>query len=112
MAFDFDNYINKICIGEGTEEGIFGESAIYKPSVGSPVNLTLQFIKNYQRLEFSDANDLVTDTEIVCFLRYDDLGKEPKQDDVVEIQGIEYNVFEVQEFMPGARKLVLHKVLL
>lgn len=110
MAFDFDEYINRVCIGEGTTQGVFGVDAIFKPASGGTVNLTVQFIEDYAEVEFSNATEeVVSDTSLVCFLRTDDSGVEPLQGDLIEINSTDYKIIDVQKFVPGSRKLVLHR---
>ena len=111
--FDFDTFINKVCIGDGLKEGIFGRLATYTPSNTEipSFQIMVDFDKAYKKVELEVGNVPVTSSEIVAFLRLKDLPEEYKevlQGDFLTVEKEVFQIIDVRDDISGVKKVVLH----
>ena len=109
MSFDFDSYINKPCVGDGIEEGIFGRIATYYPQAGGSYQLTVDFHKGFQEIQFNTAGEVVSGDIITGFVRLSDMASPPIQDEEIDIDGSRFKIYDVRKHIPGSRQLILHR---
>lgn len=120
MAFDFDTFINKACVGEKDSEGnvsvgIFGRSVTYIPANTGFDSFPIagDFHKSYEEVKPDTMSESsITSEQIVVFIRKVDMPEaypKPQQGDYVEIKGFRFQVIDVQIHIPGSLKLVLYE---
>ena len=108
MSFNFDDFINKPSIG------IFGINTTITPAKSefAPFEINGDFHEDYKEVN-PDLNDAsITSSVIAIFIRDADLPNYyPKvnQGDLIEIDGKNYQIIDVQIHIPGSKKLVLHE---
>lgn len=112
--FDFDKFINRPCIGEGSIEGIFGRKALYIPdnSAFLPFVILIDFHKGYQEVKIKTAEAPITSTEIAAFIRLCNMPENyPKilQGDHLKIDNQTFDIINVEYHIPGTKKVVLHE---
>lgn len=105
---DFDNFINKPCIE------IFGNFATYIPADSNFYSFTIKgdFHKDYLSVTTKSLEMDITSNEIVLFIR--DISMPPSypkanQGDFVEIEKVRYQIIDIQQHLPGSKKLILHE---
>lgn len=122
MAFDFDTFINEVCIGTSNHNGvvkagIFGKMAYYIPlsSKVKPFVIIGDFHKDYQaaRLETMDET-LITSEKIrlcvreVVFPKY---YPKAQQGDVIAIDSLRFEIVDIRQHIPRSQMLFLHEVI-
>lgn len=105
--FDFDSFINKPSIG------IFGQVATITPAKIEfvPFEINGDFHEDYREVNPDSSDASITSSVIAIFIRDTDLPDYyPKvnQGDLIEIDGKNYQIIDVQIHIPGSKKLVLH----
>jgi len=105
---DFDNFINKPCVE------IFGQEATYIPANNDFDSFTIKgdFHKDYRGVKTDSAEVEISSNEIVLFVRDVAMPSNyPKanQGDFIEIQSTRYQIIDIQQHIPGSKKLVLHE---
>ena len=117
MAFDFDNFVNRVCIGRraagGLKEGLFGRMAAYVPADTGrqPFAVPVDFHEAYEKVELEVGSVPITSTEVTAFLRLALMPVEYPavlQGDFLEIEGRRWQIIDVKAFIPGVQKAVLH----
>ena len=106
--FDFDDFINKPSIG------IFGQVATITPAKTefAPFEINGDFHEDYKEVKPDSSDTSITSSVIAVFIRSADLPEYyPKinQGDLIEIDGRNYQIIDVQIHIPGSKKLVLHE---
>ena len=120
MAFDFDNFINKPCVGEKDAdgniiEGIFGRNILYIPANEDIDSFSIagDFHKSYEEVKPDNMGETsITSEQIVVFIRkvnMPDIYTKPLQGDYVEVDSFRFQVIDVQIHIPGSLKLILHE---
>ena len=120
MAFNFDNFINKVCVGDkdingNVREGIFGRNVLYIPA-NTGINsfaIAGDFHKAYEEVQPNTLeNASITSSQITLFIREDNMPeiyKKPLQGDYVEVDDVKFQIIDVQIHIPGSLKLILHE---
>ena len=105
---DFDNFINKPCVE------IFGREATYIPANNDFDSFTIKgdFHKDYKGVKADSSEVEISSNEIVLFVR--DVSMPPdyskaNQGDFVEVENIRYQIIDIQQHLPGSKKLILHE---
>lgn len=122
MAFDFDAFINKACVGEkdidgNVSVGIFGRNISYIPAGTGFESFPIagDFHKSYEEVRPDTMSEpSITSEKIVVFIRKIDMPEaypKPQQGDYVEVECFRFQVIDVQIHIPGSLKLVLHEEL-
>ena len=106
--FDFDGFINKPSIG------IFGQVATITQEKNefAPFEINGDFHEDYKEINPDSSDASITSSVIAIFIRSSDLPEYyPKinQGDLIEIDGRNYQIIDVQIHIPGSKKLVLHE---
>lgn len=115
--FDFDNFINKVCVGQTNEKGelksgIFGRKAQYIPynENNSPFFIMVDFHESFQEIQPKTQDIQITSCQTVAFIRICDMPPTYKtilQGDFLEVGNHKYQIFDVQHQIPGLMKVVL-----
>lgn len=105
---DFDNFINKPCVE------IFGQEATYIPANNDFDSFTIKgdFHKDYKSVKTDSSEVEISSSEIVLFVRDVSMPENyPKanQGDLVEVENTRYQIIDIQQHIPGSKKLVLHE---
>ncbi len=105
---DFDNFINKPCVE------IFGRVVIYIPANNDFDSFTIKgdFHKDYKGVKTDSSEVEISSSEIVLFVRDVSMPENyPKanQGDLVEVENTRYQIIDIQQHIPGSKKLVLHE---
>lgn len=105
---DFDNFINKPCVE------IFGREATYISANNDFDSFTIKgdFHKDYKGIKADSSEVEISSNEIVLFVR--DVSMPPSyskanQGDFVEVENIRYQIIDIQQHLPGSKKLILHE---
>lgn len=105
---DFDNFINKPCVE------IFGQEATYIPANSDFDSFIIKgdFHKNYSGVNTKSSEVEISSNEIALFVR--DVAMPPdypkaNQGDFIELQSTRYQIIDIQQHIPGSKKLVLHE---
>ena len=106
--FDFDDFINKPSIG------IFGQVTTITPAKNefAPFEINGDFHEDYKEVNPDSSDVSITSSVIAIFIRDTDLPDYyPKinQGDLIEVDGKNYQIIDVQIHIPGSKKLVLHE---
>jgi len=106
--FNFDDFINKPSIG------IFGQIKTITPAKTefAPFEINGDFHEDYKEVNPDSSDVSITSSVIAIFIRNADLPDYyPKinQGDLIEIDGKNYQIIDVQIHIPGSKKLVLHE---
>ena len=106
--FNFDDFINKPSIG------IFGQITTITPAKTefAPFEINGDFHEDYKEVSPDSSEASITSSVIAIFVRSSDLPDYyPKinQGDLIEIDGKNYQIIDVQIHIPGSKKLVLHE---
>lgn len=106
--FDFDNFINKPSME------IFGREITYRPKNQNfePFKIDGDFHEAYIEINLKNAEADISSAKIVLFVRLCDFPAgypKPKQGDYLEIQGVSYQIIDIEAHIPGSKKLVLHE---
>ncbi len=106
--FNFDDFINKPSIG------IFGQITTITPAKTefAPFEINGDFHEDYKEVNPDSSEASITSSVIAIFVRSSDLPDYyPKinQGDLIEIDGKNYQIIDVQIHIPGSKKLVLHE---
>ena len=106
--FNFDDFINKPSIG------IFGQITTITPAKTefAPFEINGDFNEDYKEVNPDSSDVSITSSVIAIFIRNADLPDYyPKinQGDLIEIDGKNYQIIDVQIHIPGSKKLVLHE---
>ena len=106
--FNFDDFINKPSIG------IFGQVTTITPAKTefAPFEINGDFHEDYKEVNPDSSDASITSSVIAIFIRDADLPNYyPKvnQGDLIEIDGKNYQIIDVQIHIPGSKKLVLHE---
>jgi len=106
--FDHDNFINKPC------QNIFGRLVIYSPRNTSvpDFKITGDFHENYVDINLQNAGADISAAEIVLFVRMVEFCEKyprPLAGDKIVVDGITYQIIDIQPHIPGSKKLVLHE---
>ena len=106
--FNFDDFINKQSIG------IFGQITTITPAKTefAPFEINGDFHEDYKEVNPDSSDVSITSSVIAIFIRNADLPDYyPKinQGDLIEIDGKNYQIIDVQIHIPGSKKLVLHE---
>lgn len=117
--FDFDNFINRVCIGETTvdgelKEGIFGQKALYMPDnpENPPFAVLVDFHKAYKEVDIKALDVPISSTDIAAFIRLCDMPTNyPKilQGDHLKIGRQVFDIINVEYHIPGTQKAILHE---
>lgn len=105
---DFDNFINKPCVE------IFGREATYIPANNDFDSFTIKgdFHKDYSGVNTKSSEVEISSNEIVLFVRDVAMPQNyPKanQGDFIEVENIRYQIIDIQQHLPGSKKLILHE---
>lgn len=105
---DFDNFINKPCVE------IFGQETTYIPANSDFDSFIIKgdFHKDYQAVKTDSSEVEISSNEIVLFVR--DVSMSPdypkaNQGDFIEVENTRYQIIDIQQHIPGSKKLVLHE---
>ena len=105
---DFDNFINKPCVE------IFGRETTYIPANNDFDSFVIKgdFHKDYKGVKADSSEVEISSNEIVLFVR--DVSMPPdypkaNQGDFVEVENIRYQIIDIQQHIPGSKKLILHE---
>lgn len=105
---DFDNFINKPCVE------IFGREASYIPANSDFNSFTIKgdFHKDYSGVNTKSSEVEISSNEIVLFVR--DVSMQPSypkanQGDFIEVENTRYQIIDIQQHIPGSKKLILHE---
>lgn len=106
--FDFDEFINKPAIG------IFGRNSIITPANNQfpAFEINGDFHEDYREVNVDSSNSSITSNSIVIFIRNKDLPVNyPKinQGDKIRIDEVNYQIIDIQNHIPGSKKLILHE---
>lgn len=117
--FDFDNFINRTCIGETTAdgkalEGIFGKKALYIPDNNEiePFAIAIDFHKAYKEVDVKALEISISSTDIAAFIRLCDMpGNYRKilQGDHLLVENQTFDIINVEYHIPGTKKVILHE---
>jgi len=105
---DFDKFINKPCVE------IFGQVVTYIPANNDFDSFTIKgdFHKDYKGVKTDSSEVEISSSEIVLFVRDVSMPENyPKanQGDLVEVENTRYQIIDIQQHIPGSKKLVLHE---
>ncbi len=105
---DFDNFINKPCVE------IFGRVVTYIPANNDFDSFAIKgdFHKDYKDVKTDSSEVEISSNEIVLFVRDVSMPLDyPKanQGDFVEVENIRYQIIDIQQHIPGSKKLILHE---
>lgn len=105
---DFDNFINKPCVE------IFGQEATYIPANNDFDSFTIKgdFHKDYKGVKTDSSEVEISSSEIVLFVREFAMPSNyPKanQGDFVFVENTKYQIIDIEQHIPGSKKLVLHE---
>ena len=106
--FNFDDFINKPSIG------IFGQITTITPAKTefAAFEINGDFHEDYKEVNPDSSDVSITSSVIAVFIRNSDLPDYyPKinQGDLIEIDGKNYQIIDVQIHLPRSKKLVLHE---
>jgi hypothetical protein len=106
--FNFDSFINKPSIE------IFGQVTTITPvkTEFAAFEINGDFHEDYKEVNPDSSEVSITSSVIAIFIRNADLPDYyPKinQGDLIEIDGKNYQIIDVQIHIPGSKKLVLHE---
>jgi hypothetical protein len=106
--FNFDEFVNKPCIE------IFGREVSYIPASSDFEAFAIRgdFHRDYQGVKNSSTEVEISSSEIVIFLRDIDMSTsypKAKQGDFIEIDDLRYQIIDIQQHIPGSKKLILHE---
>ena len=122
MSFDFDTFINQVCVGTSDQNGeikagIFGKVATYTPlrSPAMSFKLAGDFHKDYQKSQPESLDETVITSESIRFVvRLHDFPKrypKPQQGDVIRIGLLRFDIMDIREHIPGSQTLFLHETI-
>lgn len=105
---DFDNFINKPCVE------IFGREITYIPANNDFESFVIKgdFHKDYSGVNTKTSEVEISSFEIVLFVREIAMPSNyPKanQGDFIEVENIRYQIIDIQQHIPGSKKLILHE---
>ena len=106
--FDFDEFINKPAIG------IFGRNSLITPANNQfpAFEIKGDFHEDYIEVNVDSSNSSINSNSIVIFIRNKDLPVNyPKinQGDAIKVNEINYQIIDIQNHIPGSKKLILHE---
>lgn len=117
--FDFDKFINRVCIGETTTDGgvikgIFGRDTLYIPdnSETPPFAIVADFHKAYKEVEIKALEIPISSVDIAAFIRICDMPveyPEIRQGDFLKIDNEIFEIINVEYHIPGTQKVILHE---
>ena len=122
MTFDFDTFINGVCIGKSNSNGtvkagLFGKIANYIPLNAEiiPFALTGDFHQDYQKAKPDTLDETVITSETIHLtVRKADFPKRyPKAQpgDLIGMDSLRFEIVDMREHIPGSQTLVLHEVI-
>ena len=108
MAFNFDEFINKPCLE------IFGRKVKITPAKNEFASFEINgdFHEDYKEIGFDKIESSIASAKVVIFIRNIDMpAYYPKvnQGDLIEVDGKNYQIIDVQLHIPGSKKLILHE---
>ena len=122
MAFDFDTFINGVCIGNRNDNGtvkagVFGKVAKYTPlkRYVMPFEIAGDFHKDYEKAKPDTMDETVITSEQLRFVvRCIDFPKrypEAQQGDFIHIGLLRLQIVDIRQHIPGSQTLFLHEVI-
>jgi hypothetical protein len=105
---DFDSLV----VGPAT--AIFGQRVIYRPPGLQPIVIVAVFDAGAKEFSLNPSGEQISDNRPLLGIRYSDLdqaGITPLQGDKVTIDGIDYQVSDVNTDGQGAAKLTLNRLV-
>lgn len=108
MVFNFDEFINKPCLE------IFGRQVTITPAKAEFISFKINgdFHEDYKEVGFGNLEGSIASAKIVIFIRDAEMPHHyPKinQGDLIEVDGKNYQIIDVQLHIPGSKKLILHE---
>ena len=106
--FNFDDFVNKPCVE------IFGIEALYIPANSDFESFTIKgdFHKDYQEAKTDSSEVEISSDKIVIFVRDVAMAahyQKANQGDFVEVESLRYQIIDIQQHIPGSKKLILHE---
>ena len=106
--FNFDEFINKPSIQ------MFGQVATIMPAKSefAPFEINGDFHEDYKEVNPDSSEASISSSKIVIFIRDTDLPdyySKINQGDLIEVNGKNYQIIDVQIHILGSKKLILHE---
>lgn len=106
--FNFDDFVNKPCVE------IFGREALYIPANSDFESFTIKgdFHKDYQEAKTDSSEVEISSDKIVIFVRDVAMAahyQKANQGDFIEVENMRYQIIDIQQHIPGSKKLILHE---
>jgi hypothetical protein len=88
----------------------FGESIVYTPINGSPIELIAIIDEAFEAVD-PNVDAIIISQQPMIGIKIDDLPSEPQKGDLVTMRGKDFKVIEAQTDGQAGTKLLLHKVV-